>query len=163
MLVAIREDPQRAELLGYDVRKYQLATFVHRQRAGGLERRPLHAHGASSFAPSSMGLPAAAMPIIWVASAGRQDLTATVVGTFLLLLMFQTITVYSQQYALILMGLLLLLHGAAARRRLRVIGIVPLAPRRVAGAARRLVAMTAHIWRPARSTSTSAASRRSRT
>jgi urea transport system permease protein len=56
-----------------------------------------------------LGLPAAAMPIIWVAFSGRQDLTATMVGTFLLLLMFQTITVYSQQYALILMGFLLLL------------------------------------------------------
>ena len=44
-----------------------------------------------------------------MAFSGRQDLTATVVGTFLLLLMFQTITVYSQQYALILMGFLLLL------------------------------------------------------
>ena len=58
--------------------------------------------------PASMGLPAAAMPIIWVAFSGRQDLTATMVGTFLLLLMFQTLTVYSQQYALILMGFLLL-------------------------------------------------------
>ena len=49
------------------------------------------------------------MPIIWVAFSGRADLTATLVGTFVLLLGFQALTVYSQQYALILMGLLLLL------------------------------------------------------
>jgi branched-chain amino acid transport system permease protein len=55
-----------------------------------------------------MGLPSAAMPIIWVAFSGRGDLTATLVGTFVLLLSFQALTVYSQQYALILMGLLLL-------------------------------------------------------
>ena len=48
------------------------------------------------------------MPIIWVAFSGRSDLTATLVGTFVLLLTFQALTVYSQQYALILMGALLL-------------------------------------------------------
>ena len=36
VLVAIREDPQRAELLGYDVRKYQLATFVLGSALGAL-------------------------------------------------------------------------------------------------------------------------------
>ncbi len=28
VLVAIRENPERAEMLGYDVRRYQLAAFV---------------------------------------------------------------------------------------------------------------------------------------
>ena len=75
-------------------------------------------HGSSSgglytawgqfITPAIMGLPSAAMPIIWVAFSGRADLTATLVGTFVLLLTFQALTVYSQQYALILMGLLLL-------------------------------------------------------
>jgi branched-chain amino acid transport system permease protein len=45
---------------------------------------------------------------VWVAFSGRSDLTATLVGSFLLLFAFQTITVYSQQAALILMGGLLL-------------------------------------------------------
>ena len=40
--------------------------------------------------------------------SGRSDLTATLVGSFLLLFGFQTITVYSQQAALVLMGGLLL-------------------------------------------------------
>ena len=53
-------------------------------------------------------LPAAAMPIVWVAFSGRSDLTATLVGTFVVLLAFQTITIYSQQYALVLMGVVLL-------------------------------------------------------
>ena len=48
------------------------------------------------------------MPIVWVAFSGRSDLTATLVGSFLLLFGFQTITVYSQQAALVLMGTLLL-------------------------------------------------------
>lgn len=108
VLVAIREDPLRTELLGYDVRKYQLAAFVIGSSLAALSG-VLYTAWGQFIPPASMGLPAAAMPIIWVAFSGRQDLTATVVGTFLLLLMFQTITVYSQQYALILMGFLLLL------------------------------------------------------
>ena len=48
------------------------------------------------------------MPIVWVAFSGRSDITATMVGSFLILLTFQTITVYSQQSALILMGAMLL-------------------------------------------------------
>ncbi|WP_428484252.1 ABC transporter permease subunit [Rhodopila sp.] len=106
VLVAIREDPQRAELLGYDVRRYQLLVFVLGSALAGLSG-VLYTSWGQFITPSSIGLPAAAMPIIWVAFSGRSDLTATLVGTFLLLFGFQTITVYSQESALILMGALL--------------------------------------------------------
>lgn len=107
VLVAIREDPLRAELLGYDVRKYQLGVFVLGSSLAAVSGGLYTAWG-QFITPASMGLPSAAMPIIWVAFSGRGDLTATLVGTFVLLLSFQALTVYSQQYALILMGLLLL-------------------------------------------------------
>lgn len=107
VLVAIREDPLRAELLGYDIRKYQLAVFVIGSALAAASGALYTAWG-QFITPATMGLPSAAMPIIWVAFSGRGDLTATMVGTFVLLLGFQTLTVYSQQYALILMGLLLL-------------------------------------------------------
>jgi urea transport system permease protein len=107
VLVAIREDPVRAELLGYDIRKYQLAVFVLGSALAAVSGGLYTAWG-QFITPATMGLPSAAMPIIWVAFSGRGDLTATLVGTFVLLLGFQTLTVYSQQYALILMGLLLL-------------------------------------------------------
>jgi branched-chain amino acid transport system permease protein len=107
VLVAIREDPLRAELLGYDVRKYQLAVFVLGSALAALSGGLYTAWG-QFITPAVMGLPSAAMPIIWVAFSGRGDLTATLVGTFVLLLSFQALTVYSQQYALILMGALLL-------------------------------------------------------
>lgn len=106
VLVAIREDPQRAELLGYDVRKYQLFAFVIGSALGGLSG-VLYCAWGQFIAPTSIGLPAAVMPVVWVAFSGRADLTATLVGTFGLLFAFQTITIYSEQFALILMGLLL--------------------------------------------------------
>jgi branched-chain amino acid transport system permease protein len=107
VIVAIREDPQRAEMLGYDVRKYQLLTFCIGSGLAGLSGA-LYTSWGQFITPSSVGLPAAAMPIIWVAFSGRSDLTATLVGSFLLLFGFQTITIYSQQAALVLMGSLLL-------------------------------------------------------
>ncbi len=106
VLVAVREDPQRAELLGYDVRRYQLIAFVLGSALAGLSG-VLYTSWGQFITPSSIGLPAAAMPIIWVAFSGRTDLTATLVGTFLLLFGFQTLTIYSQETALIVMGALL--------------------------------------------------------
>jgi branched-chain amino acid transport system permease protein len=103
VIVATRENPQRAEMLGYDVRKYQLLTFVIGSGLAGLSGA-LYTSWGQFITPSSIGLPAAAMPIVWVAFSGRTDLTATLVGSFLLLFGFQTITVYSQQAARVLMG-----------------------------------------------------------
>lgn len=107
VVVAIREDAQRAELLGYDTRKYQLAIFVIGSALAGLSGA-LYTSWGQFITPASIGLPAAAMPIVWVAFSGRSDITATLVGSFLILLAFQTITVHSQQAALILMGAMLL-------------------------------------------------------
>jgi urea transport system permease protein len=107
VVVAIREDPQRAELLGYDIRKYQLAIFVIGSALAGLSGA-LYTSWGQFITPASIGLPAAAMPIVWVAFSGRSDITATLLGSFLILLAFQTITVYSQQAALVLMGAMLL-------------------------------------------------------
>ena len=70
VLVAIREDPLRAELLGYDVRRYQLAVFVLGSALAALSGGLYTAWG-QFITPASMGLPSAAMPIIWVAFSGR--------------------------------------------------------------------------------------------
>jgi len=106
VLVAIREDPLRAELLGYDIRKYSLITFVIGSALGGLSG-VLYCSWGQFISPSSIGLPTAAMPVVWVAFSGRSDLTASLAGTLLLLFGFQAITIYSEQLALILMGVLL--------------------------------------------------------
>ena len=108
VLVAIRENPQRAEMLGYDVRRYQLGTFVIGSGLAGLSGVFYTAWG-QYITPSSMGLTAAALPIVWVAVGGRRDLTATLLGTLIVLSAFQSLTVYGSQYALVVMGLLLLL------------------------------------------------------
>lgn len=127
VVVAIREDPQRAELLGYDTRKYQLAIFMIGSALAGLSG-VLYTSWGQFITPASIGLPAAAMPIVWVAFSGRGDITATMVGSFLILLTFQTLTVYSQQAALVLMGAMLLVTVLVAPQGF-VIGVVRLAGR----------------------------------
>jgi len=115
VLVALREDPQRTELLGYDVRRFQLGAFVIGSMLAAVSG-VLYTAWGQFITPSSIGLPAAAMPIVWVAFAGRSDLTAVLVGTFVLLAIFQTLTIYSEQAALILMGLILILTVMFAPR-----------------------------------------------
>ena len=108
VLVAIRENPQRAEMLGYDVRLYQLLAFTLGGGLAGLSG-VLYTAWGQYITPSSMGLTAAALPIVWVAVGGRKDLTATLVGALLVLSVFQALTIYGSQYALVAMGALLLL------------------------------------------------------
>ncbi|SON55645.1 leucine/isoleucine/valine transporter permease subunit [Hartmannibacter diazotrophicus] len=108
VLVAIRENPMRAEMLGYDVRKYQLAAFVIGSALAGLSG-VLYTSWGNYITPSSMGMTAAALPIVWVAVGGRTDLTTTLLGTMLVLAGFQYLTVYGSQYALVVMGTLLVL------------------------------------------------------
>jgi len=106
VLVAIRENPERATMLGYDVRKYQLGAFVIGSSLAGLSG-VLYTTWGQYITPSSMGITAAALPIVWVAVGGRSDLTATLLGTILLIGGFQALTVYGSQYALVVMGVLL--------------------------------------------------------
>jgi len=106
VLVASRENPERAELLGYDIRRYQLGAFTIGGFLAALSG-VLYTAWGNFIVPASMALPAAAMPIIWVAVGGRQDVTATLVGTFVVLYVFQLLTVVSQQYALVAIGALL--------------------------------------------------------
>ena len=117
VLVALRENPERAEMLGYDIRKYQLAAFIIGSSLAGLSG-VLYTSWGQYITPSTMGITAAALPIIWVAVGGRADLTATLIGTLLVLSVFQALTIYGSQYALVVMGLLLVITVLVAPRGL---------------------------------------------
>lgn len=141
VLVASRENPERAELLGYDIRRTQLAAFAIGGFLASLSGA-LYAAWGNFIVPASMALPAAAMPIIWVAVGGRQDLTATLIGTFVVLYAFQMLTVVSQQYALIAIGALLVVTVLVAPGGY-VLWVVDLA-RRWRGRARTSVTQPVH-------------------
>lgn len=127
VLVAIRENPQRAEMLGYDIRKFQLGGFVIGSALAGLSG-VLYTSWGNYITPASMGMTAAALPIVWVAVGGRSDLTTTLVGTLAVLIVFQMLTIHGSQYALVVMGVLLVLTVLLAPRGI-VMGIVDAASR----------------------------------
>ncbi|EKS69958.1 MULTISPECIES: ABC transporter permease [Caballeronia] len=112
-LIAIRENPQRAEMLGVDIRRHQLLVFVLGCALGGLSGA-LYTIWGSYITPSTMGLTSAAMPVIWVATSGRKSIGGTILGTALLVWLSQNLAVYGSQYALILLGAILLIVVLAA-------------------------------------------------
>jgi urea transport system permease protein len=124
VLVAIRENPERAEMLGYDIRKYQLGAFVIGSVLAGLSG-VLYTSWGQYITPSSMSITAAALPIVWVAVGGRSDLTATLIGTLVVLSAFQALTIHGSQYALVVMGILLVLTVLLAPRGV-ILGIADL-------------------------------------
>jgi len=132
-LIAIRENPQRAEMLGVDIRRHQLLVFVLSCTLGGLSGA-LYTIWGSYITPSTMGLTAAAMPVIWVATSGRKTIGGTIFGTALLVWLSQNLAVYGSQYALILLGAILLIVVLAAPE-----GLLPFVTRqlkRLSGPAR---------------------------
>jgi len=136
-LIAIRENPQRAEMLGVDIRRHQWLVFVLGCTLGGLSGA-LYTIWGSYITPSTMGLTAAAMPVIWVATSGKKTIGGTIIGTALLVWLSQNLAVYGSQYALILLGAILLIVVLAAPE-----GLLPFVTRQLrriaprAGEARR--------------------------
>lgn len=108
VLVAIRENPDRAEMLGYEVRRYQLLAFILGGALAGLSG-VLYTAWGQYITPSSMSITAAALPVIWVAFGGRKDITATLIGTLIVLAVYQSLTIHGSQYAIVVMGALLVL------------------------------------------------------
>lgn len=106
-LVAIRENPLRAAMLGFNVRAHQLVAFVIGSTLAGLSGVMYVAWG-QYITPSSMGLYSAVLPVIWVAVGGRKDLTAALIGTLVVLYLSQALAIYGSQYALVLLGAILL-------------------------------------------------------
>ena len=88
VLVAIREDPDRTEALGYDVRLIQLLVFCLAALLSSVSGI-LYVSWGNFITPNVFGVYYNILPVIWVAVAGRKSLTATVVGTVLLVWLSQ--------------------------------------------------------------------------
>lgn len=80
VLVGIRENERRVELLGYDSRRYKLAAFV---LAGGIAALSGVLYGVvgNFVAPEMFNLNQAAQVIIWVIVGGKSTLIGPIVGT----------------------------------------------------------------------------------
>ena len=106
VLMAIREDALRTELLGYDIRLEQLRAFVLAAVLAGVSGL-LYVQWGNYITPSAIGLQQAALPVIWVAVGGRNSLLAAALGTFLLNQLTFVLSSSGNQYALVIVGGLL--------------------------------------------------------
>lgn len=106
-LASIRDNPRRAEMLGIDIRLYQLLVFMLGGFLAGISG-VLYTIWGSYITPSSMGLTAAAMPVVWVATAGRKSIGGAILCSAGLVWMSEWLAVYGSEYALIIMGTILL-------------------------------------------------------
>ncbi len=79
VIVAIRENEGRAQLLGYDPRVYKLATFVIGAAIAGYAGC-LFANWGNFVSPTIFGLAQSAQIIIWVIVGGRGTLVGPIVG-----------------------------------------------------------------------------------
>ena len=106
VILAIREDPVRTELFGYDIRARQLAVFVLAAILAGISGL-LYVQWGNYITPSQVGLIQAALPVIWVAVGGRDSLVAVVLATYLLNWLNYSLSSAGNQYALVIIGALL--------------------------------------------------------
>lgn len=108
VLLGIREDALRTELLGYDIRARQLAIFVLAAVLAGLSGL-LYVQWGNYITPSQVGLLQAALPVIWVAVGGRESLLAVMISTYALNWLNFTLSSQGNQYALVIIGALLVI------------------------------------------------------
>src|SRR6202035_2789604 len=79
IIVGIRENERRAELLGYDPRAYKLVTFTIGGALAGFAGC-LFANWGNFVSPTIFGLAQSAQIIIWVIVGGRGTLIGPIVG-----------------------------------------------------------------------------------
>ncbi len=106
VIVAIREDELRTELLGYDIRARQWVVFVLSAALAGLSGL-LYVQWGNYITPSQVGLLQAALPVIWTAVGGTTSLLAVAISAFALNWITFTLSSQGNQYAMVIIGGLL--------------------------------------------------------
>jgi branched-chain amino acid transport system permease protein len=94
-------------MLGYNVNLIQIQVFVLSAGLAGLSGI-LYVSWGNYINPSSMGLLAATLPVIWVAVGGRSSLLAVLLSTIALRWLTDALAVKGGEYAFLIMGALLL-------------------------------------------------------
>jgi branched-chain amino acid transport system permease protein len=105
--VAIREDPERTRMLGYNVNLIQVQVFTLAAGLAGLSG-VLYASWGNYMNPAPMGMLAETLPVIWTAVGGRDSLLAVLLCTVVLRWLAESLAV-GGEYAFLILGALLLI------------------------------------------------------
>ena len=107
VIVGVRDDVERTRMLGYNVARMQVTVFALAAGLAGLSG-VLYVSWGNYINPSSMGLYAATLPVIWTAVGGRSSLIAVTLSTVALKWLADSLAVRGGEYAFLIMGALLL-------------------------------------------------------
>ena len=108
VLSASKEDRLRVQSLGYNVKKVHMLTFAISAVLAGMSGI-LYTNWGGFITPESMGLVSAALPVVYCAASGKNNFFAVFLGTILLVWISQELAINGRQFALIFMGLLLVI------------------------------------------------------
>lgn len=108
VVVAIRENEQRAELIGYDARRYKLAVFMIGAGIAGLAGS-LYATWGSYVGPDVFSLPVTAQVLMWVIVGGVGTLVGPIIGCFALQILVTKLGTQQIINNYLVMGAILLL------------------------------------------------------
>ncbi len=103
VVTAIREDPLRTEIFGYDIRARQWLVFVLSALLAAISGL-LYVQWGNYITPSQVGLLSAALPVIWAAVGGRTSLLAVLIATIVLNWVTFTLSSQGNQYAMVIIG-----------------------------------------------------------
>ena len=106
ILVAIREDVDRTQALGHDVRLIQLLVFCLSALIAGMSGI-LYVSWGNFITPDVFGVNNNVLPVIWVAFGGRKSLIASLLGALFLVWLSQALAIQGD-YAFIVLGALLI-------------------------------------------------------
>jgi len=108
VFLASKEDRERVSSLGHNVQRVQLIAFVIASILAGISGI-LYTNWGGYITPDSMGLVSAALPVVYVAASGKKDFFAVFIGCIFFVWLSQTLAINGKQFAIIVMGLILVI------------------------------------------------------
>ncbi|MFB6157259.1 MAG: urea ABC transporter permease [Haloferacaceae archaeon] len=106
-MVAVREDEDRTEMLGYDVRRVKLAVFTLSGTLAGLSG-VFYVTWGNYVSPGVFSLTFATIPVVWVSFGGRKSLLGAVVGTVVIEWVRKWFSINASEFAIVFVGAILL-------------------------------------------------------
>jgi len=105
VFLGVRDDPERTEAFGYDVRLVQLVAFAISAALAGLSGTLYTAWG-TYIHPDGFSVAPNILVVIWVAVGGRKDLGSALLGSLLLNWLSLWLTQYGE-YSMLVLGAIL--------------------------------------------------------
>jgi ABC-type uncharacterized transport system ATPase subunit/ABC-type branched-subunit amino acid transport system permease subunit len=106
IVAAVRENEERTQLLGYDVRRYKLVVFTLGGAIAGVAGAGYAAWG-QFINPAVFGLQQAALVVIWVLVGGRRSFLGAFVGAFLIEWITTSLATKAETQPIVLGGVLI--------------------------------------------------------